>query len=578
MIPKLQFDFHLNNDDHVRKSLIFENPLEVITTYNLNEVNECFERIKSAINSGYYVAGYVSYEASYALYNINRIIDWDIPLLWFGVFSEPFHSVEDASLRQDFSIGKWEMKETKGTYMNHTQKILQQIANGETEQVNYTVPFHTTFTGNTHSFYRQLKRAQQAKFNAFLQFEEFDVLSVSPEKFFSIEKGVVTVRPMKGTVERGYTFEADQAQLRWLQQSEKDKRENDLIVGLMRAELSEIASNITDSERYRIEKYPTVYQMTTALTGDLHDNIHVVDVLTTLFPCGSIAGVPKQKTIEIIAEKENANRGIYCGTIGYFTPNCEAVFNVAIRTVTINKSKATASYHAGGAITEQSTATEEYAELLAKTEVLKRSEQSFNLLETFLLEDGQLFLKENHRKRLKQSADYFNFAFDERKLTNTLQQLQESYQSGAWRIRLLLDCNGTITTEIFPLVTMENRDVILAEEAIDKNNVFHYHKTTERTMFDHYRKQLNNKYFDVLLWNENREITEFSIGNVVVKIDGKLVTPPVECGLLPGTFREQLIEDGVIEEAVVTLDDLPNVETIWFINSVRKWIEVSLQQ
>lgn len=576
MIPKLQFDFHVNGVEG--QSLTFTNPLEIISTDNINEVNNCLNRVKLAINNGYYVAGYVSYEATYAFYKINRTIDSDIPLLWFGVFNEPIQSVSDNKQGHHFSVGQWKMGVSKETYMNNVQNILQQIDDGLTDQVNYTLPFYTTFTGDTCSFYSQLKRAQQAKFNANLQFEHFDIISVSPEKFFSIEQDIITVRPMKGTVERGLSFKSDQARLHWLQDSEKDKLENDLIADLMFDELDQIAHHITYADRYRIEKYPTVYQMTTALKGILKENIHPVDVLTTLFPCGSITGVPKQKTIDIIAEIETVNRGVYCGTIGYFTPNREAIFNVAIRTVTVDKNNNTASYYAGGAITKHSTATGEYAELLAKTEVLKHTEPTFNLLETILLKDGKFILEEKHCRRLKQSAQYFNFTFDERKLKQVLHDLQQIYDCDSWRIRLLLSKNGAISTEVFPLANLDNFDVILAEEPINKNDVFHYHKTTERAMFDIHLKQLKSEHLDVLLWNENREITEFSIGNVVVKTDGRLVTPKVQCGLLPGTFREQLIEDGVIEEDIITLDDLPNIEKMWFINSVRGWLEVSLQE
>lgn len=574
MLPRLQFDFHVNDDK--KQSLIFTNPVDVITTNDTNEVIDSLKQVKLAINAGYYVAGYVSYEVTYALYKINRTIDSDIPLLWFGVFNEP--TTFDKVVKEgDFAVGQWTMSETKQTYIENVKSILQRINNKETDQVNYTVPFTATFNGPTFPYYEQLKVAQDANFNAYLQFESFDILSVSPEKFFSIENGVITVRPMKGTVKRGKSFKEDMDCLRWLKQSEKNKNENDLITNLMKDELNRIATNVKTLDRYRIEKYPTVYQMTTALKGTLKSEVHPVDVLTNLFPCGSITGVPKEKTIKIIAQMENENRGIYCGTIGYFTPDQDAFFNVAIRTVTIHKNKQVAHYHAGGAITKQSTPNEEYNESIAKTDVLNVKPSKFQLLETMLLSNGEFYLKERHIRRLKQSAQYFSFPINEAALYKKLHYLQLQYNDSR-RIRLLLDKDGSINLKAHPIISMHNNIVILAKEPIDKHNIFHYHKTTERTMFDKHRKLLRKEHLDVLLWNDSGEITEFTIGNVVLALDGKLITPPIESGLLPGTFREQLIEDGIIEEGIIQLDDLKRASSIWFINSVRKWVKVTLQR
>src|SRR5699024_2600070 len=288
--------------------------------------------------------------------------------------------------------------------------------------------------------------------------------------------------------------------------------------------------------------------------------------------------VPKQKTVDIIATKEKANRGVYCGAIGYFTPNHEAIFNVAIRTVTINQKKQLAQYHAGGGITRSSTVDKEFEELIAKTDVLNKTLPTFSLLETFLLEDGTIFLKENHFSRLQCSAKYFNYNVNVANLNDIITDLQQTYSKGAWRIRLLLNKSGDITPEIFPLQKSAHSTVRLAKQPIDQNNVYLYHKTTERSMFDPHRDLLQENDLDILLWNQNGEITEFTIGNVVVEKEGKLITPPVECGLLPGTFREQLLKDEVIIEEKIFLDDLDELSSIWLINSVRKWVKVSLQK
>lgn len=576
MIPKLQFDFKVNEQEDLQ-TLIFTDPVEIITTNKVNEVNISLKRVEEAISKGYYAAGYLSYEATYAFYKTNRTIDSAYPLLWFGVFKEPIVK-EPVGASNYYTVGKWSMKESKEAYLQNVDDILEKLNNDETEQVNYTIPLNAPFNGDSYDYYKQLKRAQKANFNAYLQFDDFDILSVSPEKFFSIRDNIVTVRPMKGTAARGKSFQEDIAQYHWLQESEKNKKENDLIADLMRYELESIAHSITTRDYYHVEKYPTVYQMTSTLSGTLKDRIHPVNVLSTLFPCGSITGVPKNAAIDIIAKKETDNRGIYCGTIGYFTPNKEAIFNVAIRTVTINKLNETAYYNAGGAITKDSTAEDEYNEVIAKTDVLHRTIPTFKLLETLLLEDGVVFLEDKHIARLRNSAQYFDYPFKEAELINVLTRLKETYKYDCWRVRLLLNEHGRFSVESFPLERITNEKVIVAERSIDHHYLYLYHKTTERTIFNEHRQLLQDDYLDVLLWNKHGEITEFTIGNVVVEKDGRLLTPPVESGLLPGTFREQLIEDGTITEEKIMLDDLNEVTSMWLINSVRKWVKVTLVQ
>src|SRR5699024_10380037 len=375
-IPKLQFDFRLNQEAELHP-IIFTDPIEIIMTYQIDEIKPSLAKVEAAINNGHYVAGYMNYEASYAFYHTNQTIESDITLLWFGVFNEPNATPEIPNLNNNFTVGTWAMQESKQIYSNNVREILQLIQDGHTEEVNYTVPFHASFHGDPYPYYEQLKRAQQANFNAFLQLEDLAILSVSPEKFFSIKDNTVSVKPMKGTVKRGMSSKKDMEQFRWLQQSEKDKVENDLITELMKDELERIADNIIIANRYEIETYPTVYQMTSTIHGDLKKEVHPVRVLRTLFPCGSITGVPTQKTVDIIATKEKANRGVYCGAIGYFTPNHEAIFNVAIRTVTINQKKQLAQYHAGGGITRSSTVDKEFEELIAKTDVLNKTLPTF---------------------------------------------------------------------------------------------------------------------------------------------------------------------------------------------------------
>lgn len=575
IIPTLQFDFHFGKGKTLNP-VIFTNPVKIITTSDINKIHSCLEEVKKAIRDGYYVAGFMSYEATYAFYNIDQTIESELPLLWFGLFQEPIDQPIQVE-QSDFSLSEWRMNVDRNAYLKRVYEVLQLIENGIAEQVNYTIPFEADFFGNSYAYYERLKAAQRSKYCAYLQFDEFDILSVSPELFFSLDNGTVTVKPMKGTIQRGKTFEEDEQKRNWLEQSIKNKIENDLIAELMQNELNLIANDVTIYDQYSIEKYPTVYQMTTTVKGKLKSNVDLINILTSLFPCGSISGIPKRETIEIIANIERKARGVYCGAIGYFAPDGDAIFNVPIRTVTIDKSKHIARYNAGGAITSRSIPDEEFNEIIAKTKVLTTFHTPFQLLETILLEDGKIFLKQYHIRRLMNSANYFDIPIHETIIQNKLKQLEKNYPKEKWRIRLLVDFDGNVTTEVYPLNETKQYRVILADFPINRQNVFLYHKTTERSTFIEHRNKLTKDDLDVLLWNEDGEITEFTIGNVVVQKNGELITPPVNSGLLPGTFRQYLLDRGEIREEKVHIDELQDIESMWLINSVRKWIKVSLQ-
>ena len=312
------------------------------------------------------------------------------------------------------------------------------------------------------------------------------------------------------------------------------------------------------------------------MTAKISENIQLVDIFKALFPCGSITGAPKISTIEIISNLEKSPREVYCGAIGYITPNQEAIFNVPIRTVVVDQKTGKATYGVGGGITWDSTAEGEYHEVLAKASLLEEDRPDFQLLESLLLKDGEYFLLEEHLTRLKNSAKYFGISVDVENAQKTLHDLARKNSLGALKIRLLLDKNGELTIESQPITQLKTPLMVtLADEPLDKNNPFLYHKTTNRVIYSHFQKKYSH-VFDVLLWNEDGELTEFTNGNIVLEIDGILWTPPINSGLLAGTYRERLIKEETIHEKVLTITDLRKSKKVWFINSVRKWLEVQV--
>lgn len=567
--PILQFDFQ---DTQV----IFTEPINIIQTNELSEVEHCLMQVQSAVNNGLYVAGYLSYEVTYAFSKgaITKVNN-NHPLLWFGVFKAPYEGAPLFSNNNDYHVGTWNMMQSKAQYEAQFAKIMEAIQNGTLDQINYTVPFESTFSGNSYRYYERLRKAQQASYNAYLQLGDIDIISASPELFFDVHDGDITVKPMKGTIHRGKTVAEDVANKQWLQQSSKNKFENELIAALMQQELAPITepNSVAPTSLYDVEQYPTVYQMTSTIKGKLKKDTSITQILRTLFPCGSISGVPKKETLQLIPEFEPHPREIYCGAIGYITPEENAVFNVPIRTVTIDKLKNQATYGAGGAITAHSNVVEEYEEMVTKTKVLEMEREDFQLLETLGLIDGQYLVLEEHIERLSQSARYFNFEMDVDDLMEILRTTSASHPKGKWRVRLTVSAQGDIVLNCVELEATDNTQVVLAQKPIHKSNVFHYHKTTHRMIYNEHRCE---DMFDVILWNEDDEITEFSIGNIVLEMDGTYYTPPIESGVLPGTFRKSLLQAGVIKEKIMHLSDLQFATNIWLINSVRGWVKVHL--
>src|SRR5699024_4212219 len=327
--------------------------------------------------------------------------------------------------------------------------------------------------------------------------------------------------------------------------------------------------------KFEIEAYPTVYQMTSTVKAKIKESVSTLNLFKNLFPSSSITGQPKENTMKIIKENEKEARFIYCGALGYFSPSEEAIFNVPIRTVFLNRETGKAIYGVGGAIMSDSSLKEEYDEVIAKAKVLTKKTPDFQLLETIGLKEGEYIVLAYHLERLRNSANYFNFKYKEESLQKELEDLAENYPEGHHRIRVVLQKDGIFKIKIDPLQNQaSNPFVSLADQSIDVDTPFIYHKTTERSAYHQLAKE---DVFDTLLWNNRGEVTEFTIGNVVVKIKGKLFTPPISSGLLPGTYRQSLLDKGIVHEKIIKKEDLKHCQEIYFINSVREWVKVKMR-
>lgn len=574
--PILAFEFADVNGK--RKPYLFQNPHKIITTSDIQKVVPCLKEVEEEIQKGYYAAGFLTYESAPAFDHAYLVKAGNrMPLLWFGIFTEPLN--QNLLSDGEFTITQWKASVSEEDYHTAIKRVKEYIRKGDTYQTNYTLRLHADFKGDTIAFYQQLKKAQNSNYCVYIDTGEHAILSASPELFFRVDGTKVTTRPMKGTIARGNTLEEDQKNKEYLLNSEKERAENVMIVDLLRNDLGIISNSgsVKVTQLMEVETYPTVLQMTSTIQGNIPESATMCDVFRALFPCGSITGAPKISTMKIIEELETETREVYCGAIGYITPKKEAVFNVPIRTVMIDKSSGEATYGVGGGITWDSKSSNEYEEVIAKANILKTKRPEFQILESLLLENGEYFLLEEHLRRMKNSAQYFQYPLSVDLLQIKLNKFKMAHEVGQYKVRCLLNQAGAIHVEGASIQSMlPPFQIRLANKPIQRNNPFLYHKTTNRTAYAESMNAKPSHIYDILFWNEEEELMEFSSGNVVIDINGVLYTPPVTSGLLRGTYREALIKSGKVVEKVIKLEDLKQRNKLWFINSVRKWREVEL--
>jgi para-aminobenzoate synthetase / 4-amino-4-deoxychorismate lyase len=562
---------------HRNDWLYFTDPHKLIIATELDQVPQALHEVERCVQEhGWHAAGFVSYEAAPAFDRalITHKAD-EFPYLWFGIYPQP----QPVSLPRPAHpeiILDWQLPVQRASYSGAIDRIKEHIARGRTYQVNYTMRLQARFDQDPWEFFVQLAQSQNLQ-AAYVDTGRYVICSASPELFFTLDGETVTCRPMKGTARRGRTTEEDQRQADRLRTSEKDRAENVMIVDMIRNDLGRIAraGSVRVPALFQVERFPTLWQMTSTVTAET--NASPAKILASLFPCASITGAPKVSTMKIIRELEPAPRRIYTGAIGYFSPRRKASFNVAIRTALIDRQEQQAEYGVGGGIVWDSDSADEYAEALLKAKVLSVRPHPFSLLETMLWtpEEGY-FLQRRHVDRLLESAMYFDFPIAQASVEESLAHFTLTFDQPR-RVRLLLDRTGKIEMTSAP-IHLEGKSVhaALAEQPVDSTDPFLFHKTTRRETYEVAHANFPG-CDDVLLYNERGELTEFTIGNLIVELDGKLVTPPVECGLLPGTFRAELLETGQVIEQVIPLHRLKEYRKVYRVNSVRKWEIVVMQ-
>lgn len=560
--------------------LYFSNPHQIIIAERLKDVLPALREVEGLIVANeWYAAGFISYEAASAFDSaLQTQPGTGFPYLWFGLYPEP-GLVSPPKSKQQKQVLDWQPTTNRERYHEAIAQIKNYIAAGNTYQVNYTMRLQTDFTGSTWEFFLHLAQNQN-NHAAYVNIDRYIICSASPELFFQLDGNTITCRPMKGTAKRGRTTSEDIQQSQWLKNSEKDRAENVMIVDLIRNDLGKIAQtgSVYVPHLFETERYSTLWQMTSTVSA--RTNVSLTEIFTALFPCGSITGAPKVSTMKIITELESTPRKIYTGSLGYISPHRKATFNVAIRTLLIDQENDEAEYGVGSGIVWDSSSADEYAEALLKSQILVEQHPPFSLLETILwMPKKGFFLREKHIARMLDSAAYFDIPISKERLEEYLEQISSEFCEPQ-RVRLLLDQAGDLNYQCSHFEIVEDNralNVCLAKEPVDSHNVFLFHKTTRREVYEAARKGLE-RLDDVLLYNELGEMTEYTFGNLVVELNGQLLTPPISCGVLAGTFRAHLIETGQVLERTITIDQLHQCTKIFRVNSVRKWQRVEIQE
>jgi para-aminobenzoate synthetase/4-amino-4-deoxychorismate lyase len=558
-----------------------------------DQVPAVLAQVQAATEAGWWAFGYVGYEAAPGLDDSLVVAprpaatadDDVLPLAWFGICPPP--TVADylplPDTRGDYRTGRWTPAWSPAAYRRAVDSVQQAIAAGETYQCNLTTHLRCRLSGDAERFYDDLIHAQRCRYGTYLQLGRHAILSASPELFFEWSPDRLITRPMKGTARRGRTTREDENLAAALLCSPKERAENVIVVDLLRNDLGKIAETGTVQvpRLLNLERYETVWQLTSDVVGTARPDVALPDVFRALFPCGSVTGAPKAATMRLIRDTEAGPRGIYCGAIGFVAPPAgphRARFSVAIRTAVIDRQTGCCEYGVGSGITWDSDPALEYAELQAKTAILSRRPREFELLETMAYRPttGVRNL-ERHLFRLTDSARYFGFPIDVDAARSQVLAAVDGADQSTVRLRLARDGRTQVDVVAPPEPTRYPVVLEVDGEPVDSREPWLVHKTTHRDLYAA-KAARHPAADDVLLVNEFGHITQTTIANVAVRQDGRWLTPPVADGCLPGVERARLIDAGVLVEQSLTPADLAAATEIALISSLRGWRSATLRQ
>ncbi|WP_417610995.1 aminodeoxychorismate synthase component I [Parasphingorhabdus sp.] len=569
---------------------LYRDPVGVIRADRVEELEACLAALSRARSAGQHVAGYLAYEAGLGLEErLRGKVPGDLPtpLAWFGIFNDykelTQEEVAEALPDRDGAwLGRLRPQVSRADYDAAFKKVQNYIISGDIYQANLTFRAEMDFSAHPLALYAAIRDRAQAGYGGVVFDGQNWMLSFSPELFFALKDGRITARPMKGTAARLADPEADAAVQTELQSDPKQRAENLMIVDLLRNDLSRVAEqgSVKVPELFHVESYPTIHQMTSTVTAALRDGLDAVDIIRQIFPCGSITGAPKIRAMEIIDELEPDPRGIYCGSIGRIDApddlgRSDAAFNVAIRTFFLPPNKETLFIGLGSGIVADSNGDDEWRECLAKgrfakVDVNAQDGHTVDLIETMAFAPASgIGRLEAHLERMKASARALQYEFDRHAARNAIQAVT-FHQDSAAMVRLHLGQSGALAIELKPLPQTPDGPVrcqLVPMQAEPQDFRLH-HKTSDRRVYQ--VEGLAGGVHPIFVDGDGF-VTEGAIWNVFVERDGKLLTPPLARGVLPGVLRAELLASGQAVEADLRAEDLADGFLLG--NSVRGLVE-----
>ncbi|MCP3967931.1 MAG: aminodeoxychorismate synthase component I [Lentisphaerae bacterium] len=557
---------------------VFSYPERVLCAYKHSDVMPVVDAVDAALAQGKHVAGFLAYEAGAAFDKAFPARDTDgFPLAWFGVYATPPAEFVIDNNEPAFAHGcDLQPEVSVEEYNTAIRDVLDNICAGNIYQTNYTFRMRGGVVADPARLFRVLFRKHPVPYAAFVNTEEFQLVSVSPEIFLERRGNKIHSSPMKGTMKRDPDLEIDRRNAEFLKHDEKNLAENMMIVDMVRNDLGRIAEpdSVHVNPLFHVDTYGTVHQMISTVHAELSCNKTFSDIMRETFPAASITGAPKVSAMNHIHRLEGSPRKVYTGSIGCAFPDGDMCFNVSIRTL-ICKEDST-ELGIGGGIVYDSGEASEWDEALLKGKFIRAAEPDFEILETMLWQKGKRIADlDEHLKRMKKSADFFGFSWNRKAVMDVISSMGLEYEPlDNARLRLLLLPDGSSKLQVFPLADSGwGKDVLkvcISHEKIDSSNIFFRNKTTNRELYNReFKRVIQDGFDEVLFVNEREELTEGAISNVFIRLTDKWYTPPVECGLLPGIWRQRMLKELSASERIIKLSDLQSAEEILIGNSVR---------
>ena len=576
-VETLDGPFVFLDDSQTPAPRFYHSPRKVIRADHPDDVEAAFAQLKDAHEAGYYLAGYISYELGLSFEDklaARLDSEREHPLICFGVFdrfnrSAPPELLYTATPKGVDVTPAW----SKADYLKRFAQVKDYLRRGDCYQINLTFPMRGTYDGDPIALYASLRHRQRAKYGGFVRLGGPDLLSLSPELFFKKDGQNMSMRPMKGTLKRNSNMAIDTAQRDAMATDSKSRAENLMIVDLLRNDLSRLSKpgSVRVPELFALETYPTLHQMTSRVVSELRQGTTFRDLFQSLFPCGSVTGAPKIRAMEIIDELEDYPRGAYCGALGFVDPDGAACFNVGIRTLSLNGKNVT--YPVGSGVVMDSHGIDEYAECLLKADVLAVKDVSF--IETIYW-DSQVGYRNigYHLTRLSKAVG------DNERMDNVIKTLADySPVNNPARIRLSVDNADKIDisdTAFTPFKTPVK--LAVSKHRLTPARQITAHKVSARDFYDGERSRLNRDHNidEAIFLNEKDELCEGSFTSLFLEKDGRLLTPHISCGLLPGVLRACMISTGQAEQAILKLEDLEHADAVYVGNSLRGLMPATL--